>query len=199
MKQPMQVLTSSESNEWYTPSLIAAMAREVMGSIELDPASSHLANQLIGAERFFTKEMDGLERDWVCETLFTNPPYGKTGNRSNQEIWARYLLSQYRAGNVKQAICLTKTVPGYDWWDWMFAEWPVVCITMGRIAFVRPEWIELDHYSGELEYPQPPKINWPPGDNRSKAASSFWYLGEREEKFAEVFSRLGRVIQQEHD
>jgi len=36
MSQPMQVLTSQQSVEWYTPLQYVEMVREVLGDIELD-------------------------------------------------------------------------------------------------------------------------------------------------------------------
>ncbi len=187
MKQSMEVLTSSETNEWYTPPRYIKAAKEVMGGIDLDPASSDLANRLVGAAVHITKEANGLTFRWFGN-LWLNPPYGKTGNKSNQEIWARYLLKQYRAMNVCQAVLLTKTVPGYKWWDWMFHNWPgPLCITRGRIAFVKPERVRM--INGQPVWTAPDSEV-----GRSKAASSFWYLGNRAKQFKEVFSAFGRCL-----
>jgi hypothetical protein len=79
---------SSESNEHYTPIPIVEVAREVMGSIDLDPASCALANrEIVRADRFFTKADDGLSRDWNARTVFVNPPGGRLyvdGKRTNR-------------------------------------------------------------------------------------------------------------------
>jgi len=47
------VLTSSASDEWYTPPETIALAREVMGGIDLDPASSEMAQGWIQAETYY--------------------------------------------------------------------------------------------------------------------------------------------------
>jgi hypothetical protein len=79
---------SSASNEHYTPRIIVEVAREAMGSIELDPASCELANrENVRAARFFTKEDEGLGKAWDAKTIFVNPPGGRLyvgGKRTNR-------------------------------------------------------------------------------------------------------------------
>lgn len=186
MKQAMSVLTSSKSNDWYTPPRYIEAARKVMGGIDLDPASCEIANEWIQAEVWIGDRANGLTFPWEGR-VWINPPYGKTGNKSNQELWARKLLREYLAGNVTEAILLTKTVPGYYWWDWMFNYWPgPVCITWGRIAFIKLEWVRF--INGQVV------VVPPAGDHRSKAASSFWYLGPHTERFKATFSEFGRCL-----
>jgi len=180
--QPMQVLTSSESNSWYTPPHVIKMVREVLGGIDLDPASHPVPQQWIKATRCYTIYDNGLKFDWKGR-VFLNPPYGKTGNRSNQEIWAEKLNYHCRTGQVSAAIMLTKTVPGYKWWDNLFSGgWPSpCCITRDRLSFVRGSDVD------ELPVPK---------TGKSKAASTFWYYGDDPELFNKVFSEIGRVIPQ---
>ena len=173
MKQAMEVLTSSNTNEWYTPERIIGLVKLVMGNIDLDPASCEFAQRWIKADNYFTKEDSGLTKNWYGR-VFLNPPYGKTGNHSNQDIWATKLIDEIYTERVCEAILLTKTVPGYAWWDTLFNFlWPgPMCITLGRLSFVNME----------------DKIG------KSKVASSFWYFGKNEEKFEYYFSKIGRII-----
>lgn len=62
------------SVEHYTPPAVIEAARVVLGGIELDPASSPLAQTHVKAERFFTKEDDGLAQPWKARSVFLNPP-----------------------------------------------------------------------------------------------------------------------------
>ena len=46
----------------FTPNLLATAVREVLGTIELDPASSEQANTIVQATRFFDRATDGLRQ-----------------------------------------------------------------------------------------------------------------------------------------
>jgi hypothetical protein len=62
--------------EWFTPTNVAEAVWNTFGGvIHLDPASNDVANrEIIKAERFFTKEDDGLAHDWPGK-IYVNPPY----------------------------------------------------------------------------------------------------------------------------
>lgn len=176
MKQAMQVLTSSEMSEWYTPPKFIEAARSVMGNIDLDPASCWAANQWIEANQFYNKEDGGLVKQWHGN-IFSNPPYGKTGAQSNQDIWARKLEEEFHAGRVRQGILLTKCVPGYVWWERLFRRW-TVCFVRERIEFLR-----LNEHGRIVS------------SGKAKAGTNFWYVGEDSWKFRLVFKRFGRMIE----
>jgi hypothetical protein len=185
MKQSMRLLTQSDSPHWCTPKTYIDMASRVMTYIDLDPASNMIANSyFVRACRIFSE--GGLEEDWFATTLWLNPPYGKIGNQSSAGVWMNKLLQEYNAGHFKEAIALTKTVPGYDWWDDLFHDlWPGrICITRGRLSFVHASWVQPD---GTIIVPDDVS-------NKSKSASSFWYIGNNENIFANVFSEIGKVL-----
>ena len=56
------VTHNSGNNEWYTPAIYINAARQTMGSIDLDPASSVEANQVVQAKTFYTIKDNGLQK-----------------------------------------------------------------------------------------------------------------------------------------
>lgn len=166
---PANILHSSDSNEYYTPAQYVEAAREVMGGIDLDPASCALANETVEAETFYTADDDGLQQEWFGK-VFLNPPYGKDGNESNQGKWSHRLIEEYEAGNVDEAILLVNATPGNKWWAplWYY----LICFPDHRIHFNTPE--------GETK--------------QATHSNAFVYLGKNTERFVEVFSRFGPVV-----
>lgn len=95
---------SSKSNEHYTdPKLCVEavqLAHQYTGTpnpLILDPASTNIANAFVKASKFYTKADDGLTKSWACDALFLNPPGGKIGNVSQQEVWAKKFCSAFDA------------------------------------------------------------------------------------------------------
>lgn len=162
------ILHSSKSCEWYTPARYIAAVYEVMGGVDVDPASCELANQTIQARQYFTIDDDGLTQEWRGR-VFLNPPYGKTNGKSNQAVWSSALIERYRRGEVTEAILLVNATPGDKWftplWDYQ------ICFTDHRIKF----------YNAAGESSQPTHSN------------CFVYLGANCERFTSVFSQFGVV------
>ena len=59
-----------------TPGYVLGIARDVLGYFDLDPASSHFANETVRADRYYTKEEDGLIQRWHGR-VWLNPPYSR--------------------------------------------------------------------------------------------------------------------------
>ena len=69
-----KILISSNSDEHNTPSYLVEAARKVMGSIDLDSMFNKLANKTINVTTYYTKEDDGLNKDWFSN-VWLNPPF----------------------------------------------------------------------------------------------------------------------------
>jgi hypothetical protein len=68
------VAHNAGDNEWYTPKDLIRRGRVVMGAIDLDPASSVEANEVVMATKIFTEGDNALEQPWHgC--VWMNPPY----------------------------------------------------------------------------------------------------------------------------
>ena len=72
----VHVSNNSGENSWYTPTKIINSAIKVMGEIDLDPASSEIANQNIQAKKYYTEEDNGLSKEWHGK-VWLNPPYSQ--------------------------------------------------------------------------------------------------------------------------
>ncbi|SRR6266568_2332550 len=164
-------LLSSESEEWYTPRKYIEAARQVMGAIDLDPASNPFANQIVKASRYYTKEDNGLTYPWTGR-VWLNPPYGKDDRRgkSNQEMWSHRLIAQYQAGITTEAVLLVNAVTGNAWFQPLW-NYPI-CFTNHRIRF----------YNAQVEAGQPTHSN------------VLVYFGKNEQKFLETFRKFGRIV-----
>lgn len=69
----MSVHFSSKTPEWSTPQfLFDGLDSEF--KFTLDPCAT---KENAKCKRFFTKEEDGLKKDWKGERVFCNPPYGR--------------------------------------------------------------------------------------------------------------------------
>lgn len=125
------VTRNSGQNEWYTPSIYIDAARQVMGTINLDPASSAVAQRFVKAERFYTINDDGLKQDWKGKVRL-NPPYEK----QLVELFASRLAQEYSIGNVTEAIVLVNNATETRWFQKLFAVADAICIPKGRIRFL---------------------------------------------------------------
>lgn len=95
----MNARHSKATPRWGTPLEYIEMARTALGGrIELDPMSEPTFNAVVGAERFYTEQDDGLVRDWTSETMLINPAGGLV-----VQAWER-LIGAISLGSVKRAV-----------------------------------------------------------------------------------------------
>lgn len=115
MNNAQYVNQTSGKVEYYTPLKIIEAARRVMGSIDLDPASSAVANRIVGATRFFSEEENGLLQPW-SGNVWMNHPFGKQVNRQ----WIEKLVYEFQEGNIAQACCITYACTSELWFQPLF-------------------------------------------------------------------------------
>jgi site-specific DNA-methyltransferase (adenine-specific) len=121
-------MRSSDSNEWFTPERILAPVRAVLGGIDLDPCSNETAQRDVQALRYYTEADDGLAQSWQSDTLFMNPPYGRSIG-----AWTDRLIRAYTSGEAREAIALLPGRTDTDWFTPLFA-YPI-CFVHGRLTF----------------------------------------------------------------
>jgi phage N-6-adenine-methyltransferase len=123
----LDALMSSKSDEWYTTPDIIEAVNKVMGGIDLDPCSNDRDNPNVPAGAYYTKEDDGLSKQWHGR-VYVNPPYG------NQiPFWVNKINEEYRAGNINQCILLLPARPDTRWFR-ALKEYPR-CFMHGRVTF----------------------------------------------------------------
>ena len=163
-----RVEVNSGENEWYTPEQYIEMARQVLGSIDLDPASSHVANRAIQAATFYSQETDGLAQEWRGN-VWMNPPYA-------QPLISQFcdkLVEEHQVGNVPAAVVLTNDSTDTGWFHRLAKASACLCLIRGRIRFVSVD--------GEKGTPT--------------QGQTFFYFGEAIDSFAEVFGGIGLIAE----
>jgi DNA N-6-adenine-methyltransferase (Dam) len=152
--------------EYFTPSFIIEAARSVMGSIDLDPASCAKANETVNAARFFTKEDDGLSREWTGN-VWMNHPFSRSGNMD----WISMFVLSYTLGSMKQGCCITYASTSETWFRPLM-QYPQ-CYLRPRTNYVSPD--------GKIKR----------GVSKGSAVT---YLGPNSDKFFREFRELGSVV-----
>lgn len=167
------VSQNSGENEWYTPSEFIEAARVSMGKIDVDPASSRIANKLVGADTFYTASDDGLKQPWRGN-VWMNPPYA-------QPLIAQFseaVSDKFEKREIKRACVLVNNATETAWFQRMLVLASAVCFVKSRVKFLDP--------AGD-----------PSG--MPLQGQAVIYLGENPYRFARGFAGLGHVFVREKD
>lgn len=190
MNQEMQVLTSTATVDWYTPPEYVELAREVLGEIDLDPASSALPQSWIRAREWRGLDLsnwqlptgwgDAERRRWMRQEsrrqlnlqpawngrVWLNSPFDDT------PTWTARLWREHKTGYCTAAIQLCNSNLGYSWYERLWRAVPVCCVER-RIKFIKADGSE---------------------GGQSKQGQTFAYYGTDVATFKRVFGHLGRIF-----
>ena len=161
------VSQNSGENEWYTPAVYIEAAKQVMGEIDLDPASSAKAQETVGARVWYDKDENGLEQDWTGR-VWLNPPYAS----GLIDKFMAKLRESFDSRHVDAAISLTNNATDTDWFGGAAESASAICHVAKRIKFLNADGNpELTPLQGQI----------------------CLYFGHRPEAFVDSFSAFGEM------
>ena len=167
---------SSKSNNWYTPLEVIDLSRQVLGKIDLDPASDEFGNSRVQAASYYSH--GGLSLPWYG-SVFVNPPGGKVASQSRSKLFWKNLMKHREAALIDHAIFIAFSIEALQ--TSQISEYPSmckfpICIPNRRLRFDAPEG----------ETPKSP----------THANAVIYVTGKRDktQEFAKVFSKLGDIL-----
>ena len=162
------------TSERYTPPDWADFARQVFGrGIALDPASSATANQVIKADRYYTKIDDGLAQSWRADTIWVNPPY----DRKTVTAFTEKLRDELP--NIGQCLLLVNNCSETQWFQKIAKTADRILFPCNRIQFWKPGE-DPHNFTGRNEY---------------KQALLYWGYANRFAVFDKLASPRGLVVE----
>ncbi len=163
-KKTPHVAYNSGNNEWYTPAPYIEAAKLVMDEIDLDPASSEIANKVVGAKQIYIAEDDGLTKEWRGR-VWLNPPYAG----ELIPLFCDKIAGHYSGGDVKEAIILVNNATETGWFNTLIDVASAVVFPKSRVKFYTP--------SGTIGAPL--------------QGQAVIYMGEKPDKFLSCFLQFG--------
>lgn len=128
---------NSGVTDWYTPVPIIEAARSLMGGIDLDPASSVVANSRPGVQipTIYTQADNGLSKPWhgrvwmnhpfarserACGSSCSKKTCKKRGHCLTEDLagnteWISRLILAWKTGEIEQACCICFAAVNAEW------------------------------------------------------------------------------------
>ena len=168
---PTQV--SRDSSTWFTPNYILEKAREVLGTIDLDPFSCNHANQSVQAQRYLTVNDDALITPW-CDSndsisVWMNPPYSRGILPASIDRFLHY----WNNGNITEGIILINNTTDTKYFKSISQHATAFCFTDKRLSF---ENIDGKRVSGNTR------------------GQVFVYYGTKVDRFVNTFDDVGLIL-----
>jgi ParB family chromosome partitioning protein len=161
----MNAPRTRNQGEWYTPKFIIDLVVQVMGHIDLDPASCEAAQRNVQARMFFDEARNGLTMQWRGR-VWLNPP----SKRKQMRPWISKLRTEWNARNIEEACVLVTNATETQWFQDLWDA--SLCFVQGRISFEGPN-----------------------DKSEPAHGSILAYFGPRHYRFGETMTRLGPVFE----
>jgi hypothetical protein len=186
---------SSEDFELITNYDLIACANELLGGIQLDPASSKVANDHVNADNFFTPLDDGLNAQQWFGSVYLFPPHGayfwdaknerwkltrasSPSLTSSHAVWFRKLYKSWWSGEIEQGLYFSNCPDMFRYEQKLF-DFPV-CILKTAPSLLKNTSKGIAYHrtcTSFLVYLQPKDS-----------------CAEATEKFIKIYSTRGRVL-----
>ena len=133
-----ELMFSSKSDEWETPQdLFDKLNKEF--NFTLDPCATKDNHKCF---KYYTIEDDGLSKDWSGETVFVNPPYGRSIGK-----WVKKCYEEYLKGTTVVMLIPSRT--DTKWFHQYIYNKTEFRLLKGRLKFINrlfPSWNEEGNY-----------------------------------------------------
>ena len=185
----------SENDFVSPPELIATTATFFGGEIDLDPASSDSANQVVQANRYLTWRENGLFQSWKAESVYLFPPRSVLNGSDQPEdksLFKRKLHFKKSAQRIWLELAYNK---------WLRNEFGhgIIFLTSSEVALLVTQKINFDFPLCVLS--QRPKLlkEQDLEPVQAKVFGFVYYLPSRDnyeesvKNFCNLYSNLGRV------
>lgn len=173
---PQLPLSAHDGNtdDSYTPAFVIAAARAALGRIDLDPASSQIAQATVrattwcGLDHTDPARRDGLAVPW-SGAVWCNPPF----SGGNLLRFTERLLTAYHAGDVTSACLITRCDSSAAYSQLLRQHSTASCWPKTRLNFKQP-------YKRDGV-----------GSGSPNFTTIIWYLGSSPGRFIAAFSAIG--------
>ena len=119
-KDTQGLMFSSKSNEWATPQDFYNKLNAEFG-FTLDPCATPTTAK---CSSYYTKDDDGLSKDWSGHTVFMNPPYGR-----KQKDWIEKAFQEGEKSNTTVVALVPARTDTKAWHNY--------CMKASEIRFVK--------------------------------------------------------------
>lgn len=117
---------SSKTDDWYTPNDFYEQLNKEF-HFNLDPCANHENHK---CDKYFTKEDNGLEKDWIGHTVFVNPPYGR-----EIKDWVKKSYEESLKPNTTVVMLIPSRTDTQYFHDYIYHKASDIRFIRGRLKF----------------------------------------------------------------
>lgn len=121
-----KAMFSSNTDNWATPQYLFNELNDEF-SFLLDPCADQSNHK---CAKYYTKQDDGLSKDWSGETVFCNPPYGRAIKN-----WVKKCFDEVYNGKCQCAVMLIPSRTDTAWFHDFIYQKAQIRFIRGRLRF----------------------------------------------------------------